>query len=305
MNHYIFVVLVVEASVRIKRSSTFLAAMIILASGCHKESTQSSSDKSGRPDAFDIAQAMTMLYGNYSVKEQTSMVSLPRERGSDSATTSEEQMTVRSLFHAFSGDAGAQSFMLLTYAVPRSDETYYCHACAPTIGMAVFSQKGLKWTIDASNRAVTDAGEFGKPPTDIQLVQIGPKRQAVKIRDVGGGNGQTSEVLLVLIPWNGTVNLGLERIIADNNEGACDVESGLPCYSNRRTVTFLRDDGRDYYDLELRLAGTDLPDKRPYRLIHVRGVERLRIKDGKYNQLLRQGDLTSLDRVVAEREGLK
>lgn len=295
---------------RIKCSSTLLTATLILAAGCHKQGTGSSREESEANQAFDIAQAMKMFYGNYDVSKQTSVATLPKEKSSFPAA-GEEQMTVRSLFHAFSGDAGAQGFFLVTYAVPaneESEESHECHACAPTIGMAVFSQKGSKWTIDASNGAITFAGEWGKPPTDIQLVQIGPNRQAVKIIDVGEGGGETTAVVDLLILWNGTVTLGLERIVGDDDKGACDSNGGLPCYANRRTVRFIPNDKIGYYDLELKLSGTDLPasdaaGSRPARKVN--GLETLKFENGKYIQASRQGDLTYVDRAVMEREGLK
>jgi hypothetical protein len=275
--------------------------MLISTSGCHRQSTELSAE------LLDIAHAMKMLYGNYDMTKQTSDASLPKEKSSFPAA-GEEQVTVKPLFHAFSGDTRAQGFFLVTYAVPTNEESYDCHACAPTIGMAVFSQKGSKWTIDASNRAVTFAGEWGKPPTDIQLVQIGPNRQAVRIIDVGQGNGETTAVLDILIPWNGTVTLGLERIVADDDKGMCDSDGGLPCYQNRRTVKFIPNDKMEYYDLELKLSGTDLPASDAARsgpARKVNGLESLRFENGKYVQASRQGDLTYVDRAVMEREGLK
>ncbi|PYT47409.1 MAG: hypothetical protein DMG44_18315 [Acidobacteria bacterium] len=106
---------------RTKCSSALLAAVLIFASGCHKQSTELSPEQSETKEAFEIAQAMKMFYGNYDVKKQTSVASLPKEKSSFPAA-GEEQMTVRPLFHAFSGDAGAHNFL----------------PCAPTIGMAVF-----------------------------------------------------------------------------------------------------------------------------------------------------------------------
>ena len=82
----------------------------------------------------------------------------------------EKHTTVRAVFSSFTGDARAERFVLVTSAVPPN---YVCHSCAPTIGMAVFSQKGSNWTMDAFNRAVTYAGSWGQPPEDIQLVQVG------------------------------------------------------------------------------------------------------------------------------------
>jgi hypothetical protein len=293
---------------RPKSSSALLSAVLILASGCHKQTSELPSDQSETNGAFDIAQAMKMFYGNYDVNKQTSVASLPKGKSRFPAA-GEEQMTVRMLFSAFSGDTGAQRFVIVTYAVPTSDETFDCHACAPIIGMAVFSQKGLKWTIDASNRAVTFSGEWGKPPADIQLVQIGPNHHAVKVIDVGGGQGETTQVLDLLVPWNGTVNLGLQRIIADDDKGGCGPSGGgLPCYANRRTVTFIPKDKVEHYDLELKLMGTDLPVSDAHasrRARKVNGLEILKFENGKYIQVSRQGDLTYVDDAVARQEDLK
>ncbi len=293
---------------RIRNFSALLGAVLSLASGCHKQGTELPREQSQANESFDVAHAMNMLYGNYSVKQETSRALLPSDFGNSAGTMNEEEMTARPLFSAFVDAPGSESFVLLTYAVLTDDPDFFCHACRPTIGMAVFSQNGQKWTMDTSNRSVTtDAGGYGKPPTDIQLVQIGPNRYAVKIitRDEGG---ETTGVLLVLVPWNGTVNLGLERIIADDDAGMCGPKETLPCYSNRRKLTFIRNDKVEYYDLELELTGTDLMNSDTgihMRARKVHGLEVLKFDEGKYVQVSRRGDLTYLDLLVAQREGLK
>lgn len=286
-------------ALRTKCSFTLLA-FLILTSGCRKLGQSETSE------AFNAAQAMRTLYGNYDEKTQTSVASLPKDKGSLPAS-GEEQMTVRTLFSAFGGDAGTQNFLLVTYAVPANGEGFDCHACAPTIGMATFAKAGRNWAMDASNRAITFSGEWGKPPKDIQLVQVGTNHLGIEIIDVGGGQGETTSVLDILVPWDKTVNLALERILGDDDAGACQ-PNGLPCYSNHRTVVFMHTSKTEYYDLELRLTGTDLPaseNPRAWKARKVSGVEVLKFENGKYVQASRSGDLTSVDRVVAEREGLK
>ena len=275
----------------------------MLVMGCKSHHTDSNSKIPDAPKTFGIAQAMAMFYGNFDLDRQTSTVTFS---STDSVRTYGEPMTVRPLFHTLSGDGDAQSFVLVTYAVPKRDEEYYCHACAPTLGMAVFNRKGSNWILTTSNRAVTDAGGFGKPPKSVELVEIGTNRHAIQIKDTDEG-GERTTVLLVLVSWNNTVNLALERIIADDDPGMCDPK-GLPCYSNHRTVTFSRNPNADYFDLELRLTGTDLPvsdSPRVWTARKVSGVEVLKFENGKYRQVSRSGDLTTVDRVVAEREGLK
>jgi len=277
----------------------FLSVLLAFVSACGKQQVKSSSDSPETSKAFDVAQAMNMFYGNYDAGSQTSTVTFSN---TDSVQTRGEPMVARPLYHLASGSVGAPKFVLLMYAVPKSDEEYYCHACAPTIGMALFSH-GASWTVDASNRSVTDAGEFGKPPHDIELVQIGPHHQAIKMIDVGGGNGETTSVLRILVPWNRTVTLGMEKVIADDNSGSCGPDGMVPCYSNHRTLTFLKDDSTEYYDLHFKLVGTDLPlieNTRFRRARNVQGSETLAFKDGKFVQLLRQGDVTFLENWVAK-----
>ena len=285
------------------RSLSFFLSVCLLLLGCKSHQTNSASKNSDAPGDFGTAQAMMRFYGNFDEKRQTSSVTFSE---TDSVRTPGEPMTVRPLFHTFSSDTNVPSFVLLTYAVPTRDEEYYCHACAPTLGMAVFTQKDSKWILIASSRAVTDAGGFGKPPKNVELVEIGTHRHAVQIKDVDNG-GATTTVLLVLVPWNGTVNLALERIIGDDDEGMCGPK-GLPCYSNHRTMTFVRNPNADYDDIELRLMGTDLPasdNPRVWISRKVSGVEVLKFENGRYIQVSRSGDLTAVDHAVAQREGLK
>ena len=279
-----------------------LLSFLVLASGSHgRQEPISLSKNPVTADAFDVAQAMRMFYGNYDVRSRTSITQLPKNTTSLPAP-GEEQMTVGVLFHSFVGEPSARSLFLLTYAIPSEDETYDCHACAPVIGMSVFTRNGGTWTIDASNRAVTFAGEWGKPPRDIELVKIGSNLTAVKIVDVGKGFGETTAVLDILVPWNHTVKLGLQRVVADEYE-PCD-PGGLPCYENHRTISFVRHDGTEYYDIELKLSGTDLPlnDSTFRRSRKVSGLETFRLVDGIFIKVSKEGDRTSFDETVAKRK---
>jgi hypothetical protein len=253
---------------------------------------------------IDVARAMAAYCGNYDEQKKQCLVALAQPTP-DGRFPEATQMVVRPVFSSFGREAGRPTFTLVTDAVPVN-EPFDCHACSPTIGMAIFAGSDSKWKIEASNQQVTDAGAWGKPPSDIQIVQIGPSRSAVEIKDTGEGQGETTRSLTLLVPWNGTINVALERIIADDDAGDCGVEGGLPCYSNHRTVTFLRTNNAEYYDMELELEGNDLDDAtRPFKAIPVHGVERLTLQDGKYRQAFRRGDLTMVDKVVAKREGLK
>ena len=259
--------------------------------------------------SFGPPEAMKMFYGNYDLVREVSITTLPKDITSLPGP-GDEQVTIRMLFSSVIGDSDAHSFVLLTYAVPSRDETYYCHACAPVIGMAIFSKEGLQWKMEASNRAVALAGAFGKPPRDIRLVHIGPRQRAIRILYTDLGNGEKTSVLQLLIPWKGTVGLGFERVIDDDDKGNCGPGSGgLACYANHRTLAFVHGENVEYYDLDLKLAGTDLPlpDTTPVtRARKVSALEIFKFDRGKYVRASMLGDITFLDHFVAkQREALK
>jgi len=243
---------------------------------------------------------MTMFYGNFDSATRASSVSLPGELTGDSGRA---LMAAKPLYRAFAEEG---EFFLVTYAVPVRDgkpDSFSCHACAPILGVAVFTRKPTGWILTQSNRTVTNAGVYGKPPSKVKLIRIGPNHHAVQVEDTDDG-GQRTTVLLVLVPWHDTVTLALERIMADDDKGMCDPK-GLPCYSNHRSLKMLSSPASNYYDLELSLTGTDLPaseNPRVWAARKVAGVEVLRFNSGTYEQLSRSGDLTTVDRVVARRE---
>lgn len=274
---------------RTKSFSALLAATLILASGCHKQSNELPREQS-KPEAFDLAQAMNMFYGNYDARNQTSAARLPQWEGSLSAGEErEKQMTVKPLFSTFSTDANVPSFILVTYA---NAPDCVSHACAPTIGMAIFIQQGAQWTMDASNRAVTYLGEWGNPPS-AELVQVGPNHHAVEISTTVRGQSEVSRVLQILIPWNYTINSALERVISDSDLVGCEDEGvPVPCFKNSREVKFIRDDKVEYYNLEVKFTGTAFTSKdvTPMRVREVNGLEVLKFENGKYIQTSHQGD---------------
>jgi hypothetical protein len=280
-----------------KISSALLAVSLTLAAGCRKQPSLASEDFRDNGKDFGVAAAMKMFYGNYDLKKQASVAWLSREKSS-LPEAGDEKMIVREAFTASRRVGQTEKFVLLTAAVPSEDEEFYCHACAPVIGMAVFSKNGDKWTMVASNKTVTFAGGFGKVPADIQLLQIGPERYAVKIVDVGTGQGETTTVMQLLVPWRDTVNLALERIIADDNKGGCDRSEGLPCYANYCTLTMHSNLNVEYFDLELDLKGTDFPisDNDPISQIrNVHGSEVLKFESGQYVRVSRRGDVTFVE----------
>jgi hypothetical protein len=280
---------------------------ILFIPACRKQVSAPSPVKPDPESRLSVPDAMRLWYGNFDAQSEASTTVVSPTNYHASNRSAGQQMIVRPAFHVDYDEGSTRKFAVLTYAVPT--RSFDCHACAPTIGMAVFSITSQKWTIESSNSAATTSGGWGKPPSDIQLIQIGANRHAIQIRDADGGQGETTILLQLLTPWKDTVNLGLDRIIADDDSGACGVDGdGLPCYSNRRTMHFVRMPDAEYDNLELELTGTDLPASESAPVLIARkvsGLEVLRFEKGKYFQISRRGDITNEDRFVAAQPALK
>jgi hypothetical protein len=277
----------------------FLLVLLLIIPTCAKQRGVPSRISGAKYESLSVVEAMEAFYGNYDPDSQTSTFNLPDGMANYVLLRKNEPMLASAFFNALASEKGSKKFILLTYAVPK-DREFSCHACAPVIGMAVFSRAGREWTIESSSRAVTTSGGYAHPPTGIRIVQIGSRLPAIEIRDSGTGGGETTTGLLILAPWKGTVNLALERVIADNDAGGC---GNVACYSNHRAVSYLRSSSGNYFDIRLTLKGTDFGDP-SNQLRHVHGIEILRFQDGRYVQVSRNGDLTNLDKVVSTREGL-
>jgi hypothetical protein len=285
------------------RTKCFVFSLSILLSvipNHRNQPTAQSSIPAAKGEVLSVTAAMRMFYGNYNPESQTSMFNLPDGPVTNVLLVKNEPMLATSFFNTSTDESGSHKFVLLTFAVPKGRE-FSCHACAPVIGMAVFARVGHGWAIESSNKAITTSGGYAQPPIGISVVRIGRDHSAIEIKDSGSGSGETTTAFLIFAPWKGTVNLAVERIIADNDAGGC---GDVACYAYHRTVEFLHKSSAGYYDLRLTLKGTDLGDPSS-RSRRVHGVEVLRFEAGKYIQISRKGDLTNVDKSVAMREGLK
>lgn len=260
------------------------------------------------PRGFDIASAMTLLFGNYDRGRQSSTYDVPQSTILDLRGSSFERgddIEVRPFWVSSATEDGTPEVVMLTYAVPLAndhqpafagDEPFSCHACIPLIGAAVFVESGGQWRIADSRTVVTRRGGWGQPPDSIRVVRVGPRRVGIEITDTFTATGETTTTKLILLPWAGKVDEALARITSDGNRGACG-EDG-PCYAHSKKLDFVAGKNPDYYDIVLALSGTDITDSDPPVTKAVRGIERLEFADGKYRTVSREGDITFLERSI-------
>lgn len=233
------------------------------------------------PPEFDLANAMKSIYGNFDEAAKTSVFIVPEdfphhffEQG--------DRAVASAFFIAKGRDSGAEKMFLVIDAVLPMPTYFKCHACAPLIGAAVFVKSGGAWRIESSSTAILVDGNSGYPP-DARLIEIGPQRMGIELKDTYVGQGSTTTFIAMLIPWHGEIRDAIEVIIGDDDLGEC--RKGVDCYKTRRQVRLVRGANPDYDDVVVTTSGTERDEKRG-AVVRVRGVETWRFSEGKY---LREG----------------
>lgn len=175
-------------------------------------------------------------------------------------------------------EAGRPHFILLTETRPPGRQ---CHACTIVLGGAVFHRVDGNWRLKAGNRAICRAGSWGRAPTEMSLVAVGPDRHGVAITHGYTSQGQTAESFTLIAP----VGDKLEQVLrideaAGDNAGACDADHtpgspvGWPCWSYDSRVQFMAGDHPQFHDIALTTLGTRLGDDGD--IVHIEETRRFR-----------------------------
>jgi serine/threonine protein kinase len=237
---------------------------------------------------FDTGKALALVYGSYDapkkyVKWKITKEDLNRLSPEDRSTAIDAGMTVytaANLVAPFT-EAGVQKRFLITETVPAH---YDCHACAPLIGGAVFSQQGNDWQLDAENRFVTVMGGWGTAPKG-KLAKIGPERYAIVFHPGGTGQGITEEAVSIMGEVQDTVKELLTILeYAGDNAGACGEgggEEGMsPCWKFSSKMDFEPGAKPDYFDIKVTTTGTKEDDNGKIRKANA--VKKYVFVEGKY-----------------------
>jgi hypothetical protein len=286
-----------------------ISALTIASLSLHAQAAKSKSTPH-LPASFDLGSAMSTLFDNFDPKTESSQSSIPQNTVFDlkgSGFKIGDEIVVQPLWASTVVENGKHKVVFLTYSVPKSRyghgatdlNNFECHACAPLIGAAIFVRIGDRWQVESSRAVVSRGGGWGDPPSDFRIIAIGPHRIGIEISDGDTGGGETTTVKTIVVPWKGKVNEALRYETTNDNKGDCGIEKDeLPCYSNRKRLSFIPKANHDYFDILLTLSGTDMTEVEPYRAKVVRGLERLTFEDGYYRTKERVDDRTSVEQFI-------
>ncbi len=228
---------------------------------------------------FDVRKALELVYGSYDYQKKYTKWKLTKEDlKSNNGSVTFDAGTVYTgpnLAQSFV-QGGVQRFILTTETVPAR---YDCHACAPLIGAATFSQQGDGWQLDAVTKAISTMGSFGSGPKG-KLIKIGADRYGVVFHDGGMNQGISGEAVVIIAE----VGESLREILTiseygGDNSGACGEELAA-CWKYSSKMDFEPGPNPDYYDIKVTTSGTREDDNGNVR--QANALKKYTFVDGKY-----------------------
>lgn len=120
------------------------------------------------------------------------------------------------------GRRGPRTYVV-TSAVPQQTNMgkYECHACAPEVGVGVFSFENGAWRVESKNDCADTIGASGHPP-EADLIRIGENMYGIRLSvdDMHAGDETTSSE--VVAPNGKSVSVIWKIMEYENNEGDYD-----------------------------------------------------------------------------------
>jgi len=172
---------------------------------------------------------------------------------------------------------------VIAYAVTSLNDDFDCHACAPLLGMAVFTWREHRWRVQRARADATRFGTFGDPPT-VSIVQIGPHLHGMMLtlRSMGQGYSTTSKKLLAVSEssiatiWDATISESEDRI---ETVGRATVAK------MRASYRFVPNGDSDHFDLLVASRGRGYLEG---KLAAENWNDTYHFEDGTYHRVRRQ-----------------
>jgi serine/threonine protein kinase len=233
--------------------------------------------------SFDVGKALELIYGSYDSQKKYVKWGLTADDLKNSPLAAETggfgpgTVYTASNFLKSYTQGGRQRYLLITETVPAK---YDCHACAPIIGGAVFSQVGDNWQLETDTKIISTMGSWGGAPEG-KLVKIGPDRYGVLYQPGYTGQGITSEIAVMIAETADKLAEVLDvKDYSGDNGGTCG-EGLATCYSFTSKLEFIPGANADYYDAKITTTGTKEDDNGVIRSANA--VKKYTFADGKYS----------------------
>lgn len=230
---------------------------------------------------YDDAKAMKLVFGNYNASEKRSAVKLDaagvKESGLNAGDDTKSLDVTASVYFSkpFRQLILDRRLLLFTFVPPNYD----CHACAPSLGGALFSKVEGGWKLDSISRHILTDGAFGELP-EPKMIKLGKERVGIAIETGFTSTGVTEGGLYLVAEVDGKLKevFLLPEAFGDNG-GNCGDDLG-PCWSFESKFNYVPGGNDEWFDVVVATTGTEKNDKD--EIVPVKKNRRFTFQNGKY-----------------------
>lgn len=146
-------------------------------------------------------------------------------------------------------EGGKEKLLVLGYITPEPIDNYFCHACVPLLGGAIFLKQGSGWVAESVNKIIgwgdpVETGRFG-------IILIGPKKYAVAMYIADAHQGYEDARVEILVPHDGKLEVALNTGYTEKpGDAAC---TNVPMSPQKVDVRFEPGKDSDYFDALVQL----------------------------------------------------
>lgn len=144
-------------------------------------------------------------------------------------------------------EGGRNKLLVLGYITPAPIESYFCHACLPLIGGAIFRQKDSRWVVEAAQKIIGwgDVFETG----NFDLIQIGPDKYGVLIHVSDSHQGYEDSKFEILVPYNGHITIALDAGYIEKPGPAACIDDNINMPQQDLKIKFEAGKRPEYFDV--------------------------------------------------------
>lgn len=185
---------------------------------------------------------------------------------------------VTPIFEARFTEGGMEKLLVLGHITPEPMEGYWCHACYPLLGGAIFLKQGSVWVVESMRKVIGWGDVFGGGR--FSIIPISPAKYGVAIRIADAHQGYEDLRAEILVPHHGNLDVALDVGYREKpGSGACEVVELLP-----QNVDMRFEPGKNsgYFDTVIQVQYNDGNCEHFVR--HAETV-RYQFHDGKYQPI--------------------
>lgn len=207
---------------------------------------------------FTREKAMEVVYGYYDKNMECSkwVCSVPEKAEFGEKVNSQGELHTRaSGIFDYQTEEGKQKILVTETLSREKDDWEECHACAPILGAAIFSELEGDWFVMALRKNLGVYGAWGKGP-EKELIQIGENHFAILLKEAYTAQGieNGSQLLIGLDADSFKVLLDLPTSYSNEGMYYEDFHPELAeAYDSE--LSFIAEPGQDHYDLIVTTQG--------------------------------------------------